>query len=196
MIILKAVYENMEPSILKKKIYLEIGNNRQYSFSYVGLLDSKQYETYMDAIYENNFFNKKKEGIYGKLSIEYNGQQASLNVYSDTIMSAHAVELDDKTGWLAVIGVSEETYNLKIQDNKISIFDSKLNFVRHVELKNIKNIMFDGKEFPIERIINVKKDNENDCMICELGFNCEWVAKFKYDMKSGDFKELLLIWRR
>ena len=46
----------------------------------------------MDAVYENNFFNKEKKGIYGALSIECNGQQASLNVYSDTIMSAHAIE--------------------------------------------------------------------------------------------------------
>ena len=95
-----------------------------------------------------------------------------------------------------MIGVSKETYNLKMQDNKISIFDSKLNFISYVELKNMKNILFDGKEFPIERIINIKKDEENDCMICELGFNYEWVAKFEYDMKSGDFKKLLLIWRR
>ena len=61
MTILKAVYENIESSLIKKKIYLEIDDNRQYSFTYVSLLDSKKYETYMDAVYENNFFNKEKK---------------------------------------------------------------------------------------------------------------------------------------
>lgn len=195
MTILKAVYENIESSLIKKKIYLEIDDNRQYSFTYVSLLDSKKYETYMDAVYENNFFNKEKKGIYGTLSIEYNGQKASLNVYSDTIMSAHAIELDDKAGWLAIVGVSEERYNLETPDYKTSIFDNALNFVRHVELTDFSHIFFMDKQFPIERIYGVEKDKIDDCMICELGFNYEWIATYKYDIKSGEFMELMNIRR-
>lgn len=116
----------------------------------------------MDAVYENNFFNKEKKGIYGTLSIEYNGQQANLNVYSDTIMSAHAIELDDKTGWLAIVGVSEERYDLETLDYKTSIFDNALNFVRHVELTDFSHIFFMDKQFAIERIYGVEKDKIDD----------------------------------
>ena len=110
-------------------------------------------------------------------------------------MSAHAIELDDKNGWLAIVGVSEECYDLETPDYKISIFDDALNFVRYVELTDFSHIFFMDKNFPVERISSVKKDEIDDCMICELDFNYEWIATYKYDIKSGEFMELMNIRR-
>lgn len=195
MIILKAIYENMQPNIVKKKIYLEIDDNRNYSVSYSDLLRTKQYETLIEALSVTDFFGTQEKDVYGTLTIEYNGRQKTLNIYSHYNMSYYGIELDDKTGWLAIKGVSKETYNLEQRDYKVAIFDDALNFIRHVELTNVRHIYFMNKEFPVEQIYGVKKEESNDCMICELGFNYEWIATFEYDMKSGEFLELMNIRR-
>lgn len=45
MTILKAVYENMDSSFLKKNIYMKLTSNRKYLFIYNGLLNKSEYET-------------------------------------------------------------------------------------------------------------------------------------------------------
>lgn len=185
----------MELSIIKKRIYLEIDDNRNYSVSYSHLLSTKQYGTLIEALSVTDFFGTQEKDVYGTLTIEYNGSQKVLNIYSHYNMSYYGIELDDKTGWLAIKGVSKETYDVKQRDYKLAVFDDALNFVRNVELTNVRHISFMNEAFPVERIYGVEKEESNDCMVCELGFNYEWIATFEYDIKSGEFLELMNIRR-
>ena len=57
--------------------------------------------------------------------------------------------------------------------------------------------MFMDKLFPIEIIydINLLTLSDGNFIVCEVGFNKEWLAKFKYDITSGLFGEIVSISR-
>jgi len=102
MVVLKAVYENMEPNISNKKIYLEIDESNNYSISHHGFSKSKQYVTLLSAFSDTNIFLNKHGDIYGQLSIDYHSKHIRLNIYSNALINYYGIELDNKTGWLAI----------------------------------------------------------------------------------------------
>ena len=118
-------------------------------------------------------------------------------LYSN-FLSYYGIIKDNDTGWLIIWGVATSNGNIETYGgNSLSIYDDKLKFVRYVELTNVKDVMFMDKLFPIEIIydINLLTLSDGNFIVCEVGFNKEWLAKFKYDITSGLFGEIVSISR-
>lgn len=180
-----------------KKILLDIDDSNRYTITYKSIPFDKKFITLMDAVTKTNFFKDSQNVQMGLCRIAYHGYEIELPLYSN-FLSYYGIIKDNDTGWLIIWGVATSNGNIETYGgNSLSIYDDKLKFVRYVELTNVKDVMFMDKLFPIEIIydINLLTLSDGNFIVCEVGFNKEWLAKFKYDITSGLFGEIVSISR-